>query len=128
MSHIESKSAVIGLESIGATQTALASPPVAGAEKTIKVGAVTGVARKKLAVLVGDNALTEFKVEHKLNTKAVWVSIQTNTSSLPEEIVIQSEAGAGKACKITAPTAEEILIVFATAPTAGQIRWVTIIG
>jgi hypothetical protein len=109
--------------SIGASKVEAAKALHAkGAEGTAE-GNEPSVTKKKVFTLNGNAAKTAWKLKHNLETHALHVTIQNASGEEPSKI----ETLAGFA-EVKAISASEIEVIFSSAPGAGVLYFITIIG
>ncbi len=109
--------------SIGASKVEAAKALHAkGAEGTAE-GNELSVTKKKVFTLNGNAAKTAWKLKHNLETHALHVTVQNASGEEPSKI----ETLAGFA-EVKAIGASEIEVIFSSAPGAGVLYFITIIG
>lgn len=89
--------------------------PAEGAVSAVSSGA----ARIKRFAITGNAVLTEFTIEHKLNTKLLIVEAQENAAGVPTTPVQFDWAPSG---------AEKIVVSFPAAPAKGVSYFVSVVG
>ncbi len=101
-----------------------ASLPTAGAEKSVTLG-TTGITRSVKAAAVGDGSKTKFVIKHELGTETLHVTATREEgtegeTTKPGPYVLVKE--------FFAKGANEVEVVFGSAPAKKEVYWVQIAG